>query len=312
MNVTTTLASKDLLGLKDLSAEEINLIISRAFTFKKAFVNSAKTAKSLQDLSLLTLFYEPSTRTATSFNVAAARLGGRVQNISVSSSSVQKGETLIDTIQNLEVMGFAGVIIRHQHGGAPMLAAQNSPMSVINAGDGFNEHPTQALLDIMTMEEYKGPVKGKKVVIVGDIAHSRVARSNIWGLIKLGASVTVSAPQTLIPKGIEEFGVTVEYDLDRALADADFVNVLRMQYERQADNNFIPSTREYHRLFGINLKRLRKAKQNLIVLHPGPINRGVEISSEVTDGKQNVILEQVVNGIAVRMAVLDLLVGSKK
>lgn len=310
--MTTTLASKDLLGLKDLSAEEINLIISRAFTFKKSFSTPGKTIKSLQDLSLLTLFYEPSTRTATSFNVAAARLGGRIQNISVSTSSVQKGETLIDTVQNLEVMGFSGVIIRHQHGGAPMLTAQNTTMSVINAGDGFNEHPTQALLDIMTMEEYKGPVKGKKVVIVGDISHSRVARSNIWGLIKLGAAVTVSAPQTLIPKGIEEFGVTVEYDLDKALSDADFVNVLRMQYERQADKNFIPSKREYHRLFGINLKRLRKAKQNLIVLHPGPINRGVEISSEVADGKQNVILEQVVNGIAVRMAVLDLLVGSKK
>ena len=310
--MTTTLASKDLLGLKDLTAEEINLIISRAFAFKKTFSASTKITKSLQDLSLLTLFYEPSTRTATSFNVATARLGGRVQNISISASSVQKGETLIDTIQNLEVMGFSGVIIRHQHGGAPMLAAQNTTMSVINAGDGFNEHPTQALLDIMTMEEYKGPLKDKKIVIVGDIAHSRVARSNIWGLIKLGASVTVSAPQTLIPKGIEEFGVTVEYNLDKALVDADFVNVLRMQYERQADNNFIPSKREYHRLFGINLKRLRKAKQNLIVLHPGPINRGVEISSEVADGKQNVILEQVVNGIAIRMAVLDLLVGSKK
>ena len=310
--MTTTLASKDLLGLKDLSAEEINLIISRAFAFKKLFSTPAKIAKTLQDQNILTLFYEPSTRTATSFNVAASRLGGRVQNIGVSTSSVQKGETLIDTIHNLEVMGFTGVIIRHMHGGAPMLAAQNTTMSVVNAGDGFNEHPTQALLDLMTMEEFKGSVKGKKIVIVGDIAHSRVARSNIWGLIKLGASVTVSAPQTLIPKGIEEFGVTVEYDLDRALSDADFVNVLRMQYERQSDKNFIPSNREYHRLFGINSKRLRKAKPNLIVLHPGPINRGVEISSEVADGKNNVILEQVVNGIAVRMAVLDLLIGSKK
>ena len=310
--MTTTLASKDLLGLKDLSAEEINLIISRAFQYKKLFATPSKIAKTLADINMLTLFYEPSTRTATSFNVAASRLGGRVQNISVSSSSVQKGETLIDTIHNLAVMGFSAVILRHQHGGAPMLAAQNTTMSVINAGDGFNEHPTQALLDLMTMEEYKGQIKGKKVVIVGDIAHSRVARSNIWGLIKLGASVTVSAPQTLIPKGIEEFGVTVEYDLDRALADADFVNVLRMQYERQSDKNFIPSNREYHRLFGINMKRLRKAKSGLIVLHPGPINRGVEISTEVADGKQNVILEQVINGIAIRMAVLDLLVGSKK
>jgi aspartate carbamoyltransferase catalytic subunit len=246
----------------------------------------------------------------TSFNVAAGRLGGKVNNLSVSASSVQKGETLIDTIRNLEVMGFAAAVIRHSHGGAPQLAADNTSMAIINAGDGFNEHPTQALLDIMTMQQYKGSLAAKKIVIVGDIAHSRVARSNIWGLLKFGARVTVSAPATLIPKGLEEWGVTVEYDLDRALADADFVNVLRMQYERQSDQNFIPSKREYHRLFGINEKRLARAKANLLVLHPGPINRSVEISSAIADGKQNVILEQVVNGIAVRMAVLDLLIGS--
>jgi aspartate carbamoyltransferase catalytic subunit len=298
-----------LLGLKNLNAKQINLIIQEAFTYKKQFADLAQIKKSLQDKILLTLFYEPSTRTMTSFNVAAGRIGGRVNNVSVSASSIQKGETLIDTVRNLEVMGFSAVVLRHSHGGAPQLAADNTTMSVINAGDGFNEHPTQALLDIMTMQQYKGALKDKKVVIVGDISHSRVARSNIWGLNTLGAQVTVCGPATLIPKGIEDFGVTVEHDLGRALADADFVNVLRMQYERQEDKNFIPSKREYHRLFGINEKRLAKAKPNLIVLHPGPINRSVEISTGIADGKQNVILEQVSNGIAVRMAVLNLLIG---
>ena len=246
-----------------------------------------------------------------SFNVAAGHLGGKITNFSIPASSVQKGETLIDTMRNLEVMGFAGAIIRHAHGGAPQLAADNTAMAIINAGDGFNEHPTQALLDIMTMQQYKGELKGQKVVLVGDIAHSRVARSNIWGLLTLGARVTVAGPATLIPQSIREFDVRGEYDLDRALADADFVNVLRMQHERQSDKNFIPSKREYHRLFGINEKRLARAKANLLVLHPGPLNRSVEISSGIADGKQNVILEQVVNGVAIRMAVLDLLIGSK-
>ncbi|MDR2431281.1 MAG: aspartate carbamoyltransferase catalytic subunit [Candidatus Margulisbacteria bacterium] len=303
---------KDLLGLKDLSAVQLGLILARAFSYKKQFGSLGRIKKVLADRHILTLFYEPSTRTLTSFNVAAGRLGARVNNISVSGSSIQKGETLIDTIRNLEVLGFSAVIIRHTHGGAPRLAADNTKMAVINAGDGFNEHPTQALLDIMTMQQYKGSLKKKKIVIVGDIAHSRVARSNIWGLLKLGASVTVSGPATLIPKGIEDFGVRVEHDLDRALSDADFVNVLRMQHERQADQNFIPSKREYHRLFGINEKRLARAKPRLLVLHPGPLNRSVEISSGIADGGQNVILEQVVNGIAVRMAVLTLLIGRAK
>jgi len=300
-----------LLGLKDLSAAQLGLIIEKAFSYKKHFGSLSKIKKSLAEKTILTLFYEPSTRTLTSFSVAAGRLGGRINNVSISGSSVQKGETLIDTIRNLEVMGFSALIIRHMHGGAPQLAADNTEMAIINAGDGFNEHPTQALLDIMTMQQYKGELKKKKIVIVGDIAHSRVARSNIWGLLTLGAEVTVSAPATLIPSGIEDLGVKVEFDLDRALSDADFVNVLRMQYERQSDQNFIPSKREYHRLFGINDKRLARAKKNLLVLHPGPINRSVEISSSIADGKQNVILEQVVNGIAVRMAVLDLLIGEK-
>lgn len=300
-----------MLGLKNLSAKQINLIIQEAFAYKKQFGSLAKIKKSLTDKMILTLFYEPSTRTLTSFNVAAGRIGGRTHNVSVSASSVQKGETLIDTVRNLEVMGFSAVVVRHVHGGAPQLAAENTSMSVINAGDGFNEHPTQALLDIMTMQQYKGDLKNKKIVIVGDIAHSRVARSNIWGLNTLGAQVTVCAPATLIPKGIEDLGVTVEYDLGRALEHADFVNVLRMQYERQADQNFIPSKREYHRLFGINEKRLAKARSDLLVLHPGPINRSVEISTPIADGKQNVILEQVVNGIAVRMAILNLLIGDK-
>lgn len=312
MTAISKLKRKDLLGLKDFSADEIKIIIDTAFEFKKLFKTPAKIKKTLQDKNLLTLFYEPSTRTQTSFNVAASRLGAKTTNLSIAASSVQKGETLIDTVNNLEVMGFDAMIMRHQHAGAPKLAADNCEVPVINAGDGFNEHPTQALLDMMTMIECKGDLKNKKVVIVGDILHSRVARSNIWGLNTMGAKVTVVAPATLIPGSINRFGVKVEYDLDKALADADFVNVLRMQYERQLDLNFIPSKREYHRLFGINEKRLKRAKPDLIVLHPGPINRGVEISSAVADGKQNVILEQVVNGIAVRMAILDLLVGGKE
>lgn len=290
----------------------MELVIKRAHSFKKLFKSPQKIKKVLKNKNLLTLFYEPSTRTLISFNVAVGRLGGRVNNVSVSNSSVKKGETLIDTIKNLEVMGFDGLVIRHQDGGAPQLAAENTSMPVINAGDGFNEHPTQGLLDIMTMQERCDSLKGKKVVIVGDIAHSRVARSNIWGLNKLGAKVTVIAPATLIPPGISALGVDVEFDMDRALADADFVNVLRMQYERQQEANFIPSRREYHRLFGINEKRLRKAKKGLVILHPGPINRGIEISTLVADGDQNVILDQVVNGIAIRMAVLDLLVAGEE
>ncbi len=311
MSKISKLNRKDLLGLKEFSADEINIIIHRAFDFKKYFKTPSKIKKTLQDKNILSLFYEPSTRTQVSFNVASSRLGAKSTSLSISASSVQKGETLIDTVNNLEVMGFDAMIMRHQHAGAPKLAADNCDVPVINAGDGFNEHPTQALLDIMSMVECKGLLKGKKVVIVGDILHSRVARSNIWGLNILGAKVTVVAPATLIPQSITQFGVKVEYDLDKALSDADFVNVLRMQHERQQDLNFIPSKREYHRLFGINDKRLRKARPDLVILHPGPINRGVEISSSVADGKQNVILEQVVNGIAVRMAVLDLLVGEE-
>jgi len=298
------LKHNDLIGLKDLSAEEILFIISTAEQFKKKEI---KTSSLLKAHTVLTLFYEPSTRTQVSFATAIRTLGAKLQNISISHSSVKKGETLLDTANNLMQMGVSALVIRHMAGGAPALLAKHLPIPIINAGDGFNEHPTQALLDIMTMKEKKGSLKNKHVVIVGDIAHSRVARSNIWGLTKLGAKVTLCAPPTLIPMGIEKMGVTIEYDLDKALQKADFVNALRMQHERQDNPNFIPSKREYHHRFGLYEKRLRRAPQDLIILHPGPINRGVELSSEVADGPQNVILEQVENGIAIRMAVLSLL-----
>ena len=304
----TILQTKNLIGLKTLSKEEIKFIIDTAFSYKDKIYQQSNE---LKGKTVLTLFYEPSTRTQVSFNTAIKTLGAGVQNVNITQSSIKKGETLLDTVLNLKMMGLSAIIIRHGAGGAPHLLAKRLELPIINAGDGFNEHPTQALLDMMTMIDKKGDLKGKKVVIVGDIAHSRVARSNIWGLTKLGAKVTVCAPPTLIPRGIEQFGVRVEGDLDKALSDADFVNALRMQHERQNNPNFIPSKREYHHRFGLYEKRMKRAPKDLIVLHPGPINRGVELSSEVADGPQNVILEQVQNGIAVRMAVLSLLLNSK-
>ncbi len=304
----TKLKTKDLIGLKNLSKEELQLIIDTAFSYKEKIYSQSTE---LKGKTILTLFYEPSTRTQVSFGTAIKNLGASAQNISIAQSSVKKGETLLDTALNLKMMGIDAIIIRHSAGGVPNLLAKHLDLPIINAGDGFNEHPTQALLDIMTMIDKKGDLKNKKVVIVGDIAHSRVARSNIWGLMTLGAKVTVCAPPTLIPRGIEQLGVTIETDLDKALVDADFVNALRMQHERQNNPNFIPSKREYHHRFGLYEKRMKRAPKDLIVLHPGPINRGVELSSEVADGPQNVILEQVQNGIAVRMAVLSLLLKNK-
>ena len=259
---------------------------------------------------IITLFYEPSTRTRTSFNMAAKILSANITNVAISSSSVAKGENLIDTIKNLEVMGCDAIIIRHSMAGAPHLAAQNCQAAVINAGDGFNEHPTQGLLDIFTMQEKKGNLAGKKVLLVGDIAHSRVARSNIWGLKKLGAEVVVVGPPTLMPAEIEEMGVRVSYNFDRELADADIINMLRIQKERQ-ERGLFPSIEEYAILFGLNGERLSHAKKDVIVMHPGPINRGIEMTSEVADGPYNVILEQVTNGVAVRAALLFLLLGGK-
>jgi aspartate carbamoyltransferase catalytic subunit len=308
MNKVKGLKSKDLLGLKDLEIEEINLILETARSMKEVISRPIPKVPTLLGKHIVTLFYEPSTRTRTSFNAAAKVLSANVTNVAVSSSSVAKGENLIDTVKNLEVMGLDCIVIRHSMGGAPHLAAKNVHACVINAGDGFNEHPTQGLLDIFTMIEKKGDLKGKKVLIVGDIAHSRVARSNIWGLKKLGAEVTVVGPPTLIPKGIEAMGVRVSYKLDEELKDADFINMLRIQKERM-EKSFFPSIEEYSQLYGLNAERLSRAKKDIVIMHPGPINRGVEISSEVADGPGNVILDQVTNGVAVRTAILFLLLS---
>lgn len=308
MNKVKGLSSKDLLSLRELPEPDLQLILKTAASMKEIFKRPIRRVPPLIAKNIVTLFYEPSTRTRTSFHMAAKMLSANTNNITVDSSSVKKGETLIDTAKNLEAMGVDAIIIRHGMAGAPLLVAKNIKGSVINAGDGFNEHPTQGLLDIFTMQEKKGDLRDKKVVIVGDILHSRVARSNIWGLKKLGARVVVVGPPSLIPKDIEKIGVSVSSNLDKEIRDADFVNVLRIQLERQ-ESGLFPSLEEYHKLYGINARRLKRAKKDIIVMHPGPINRGVEISSEVADGPYNVILDQVTNGVAVRMAVLFLLLG---
>ncbi|MGB9613430.1 MAG: aspartate carbamoyltransferase catalytic subunit, partial [Candidatus Margulisiibacteriota bacterium] len=295
---------------KDLDLEEIQLILDTARSMKEVIGRPIPKVPTLLGKHIVTLFYEPSTRTRTSFNAAAKVLSANVTNVAVSTSSVVKGESLIDTVKNLEVMGLDCIVIRHSQAGAPHLAAQNCNASVINAGDGCNEHPTQGLLDIFTMIEKKKTVKGKKVLIVGDIAHSRVARSNIWGLKKLGAEVTVVGPPTLIPKDIEKMGVKVSYNLDEEIKEAEVINVLRIQRERM-EKGLIPSIEEYAELYGLNSERMKKAKAEVIVMHPGPINRGIEMTSEVADGPYNVILEQVTNGVAVRAAILFLLLGGK-
>ncbi len=310
MNKVKSINHKDLLGLKDLSLSELKLILRTAHSMKEVAARPIPKVPTLLGKHIITLFYEASTRTRTSFNMAAKILSANVTNIAVGSSSIVKGENLIDTIRNLEVMGVDAIIMRHSMAGAPHLAAKNSKASIINAGDGFNEHPTQGLLDIFTMQEKKGKLKGKKVLIVGDILHSRVARSNIWGLTKLGAKVVVVGPPTMIPVGIEEMGVEVSYDLNKEIVDADFINMLRIQKERQGKGLF-PSIEEYHKLYGLNAEKMKKAKPDVVVMHPGPINRGVEMTSEVADGPYNVILEQVTNGVAVRAALLFLLLGGK-
>ncbi|OGC21358.1 aspartate carbamoyltransferase [candidate division WOR-1 bacterium RIFOXYB2_FULL_42_35] len=310
MNKVKSLNRKDLLGLKDLSVDEIKLILRTARSMKEVAARPIPKVPTLLGKHIITFFFEASTRTRTSFNMAAKILSANITNVAVSSSSVVKGENLIDTIKNLEVMGVDAIIMRHSMAGAPHLAAKNSKVVVINAGDGFNEHPTQGLLDIFTMKEKKGSVRGKKVLIVGDISHSRVARSNIWGLTKLGAKVVVVGPPTMIPEGIEKMGARVSYDFDKEIVDADFINMLRIQMERQGKGLF-PSIEEYAQLYGLNAERMKKAKPDVVVMHPGPINRGVEITSEIADGLNNVILEQVTNGVAVRAALLFLLLGGK-
>ncbi len=300
------LKSKDLLGLKDLSQEEIELILQTAKTMKYVLNTNNKKTPHLQGKSIITLFYENSTRTRLSFELASKYMSASAANISASGSSVKKGETLIDTAKTIDMMGTDVIIIRHSMSGAPHLIARNVRSSVINAGDGMNEHPTQALLDMFTIVEKKGSLKGLKIAILGDVYHSRVARSNIWGMVKMGAEVSVAGPSTLMPPEIEKTGVKVYTTIQEALIDADVVMGLRVQLERQKKALF-PTSREYSKFFGIDDKRLKFAKEDALLLHPGPVNRGVELSTSVVDGDQSLINEQVTNGVAVRMALLYLL-----
>ena len=301
---------KDLLGLEELSAEEIILILETADSFREVLERPIKKVPALRGKTIANLFFEPSTRTQVSFDLAAKRLNADTASVAARSSSLLKGETLLDTALNIEAMKVDAVVVRHGSAGVPHLLAKNLSASVINAGDGCHEHPTQALLDIFTMRQRFGSLAGLRVAILGDIAHSRVARSNIWGLTKLGARVTVVGPPTLIPPGIEEMGVDLSYDVDEVLARVDVVNVLRIQRERQ-EGNLLPSLREYRMLYGLTLERMARVPENLVVMHPGPVNRGVELDPAVADGPWSVILDQVTNGVAVRMAVLFLLMGEQ-
>ena len=304
------LKRKDLLGLQDLEKAEIELILETAKPMKDLFTRTVKKTPPLRGKTVVTLFYEPSTRTRISFELAAKRLSADTINISASTSSVVKGESLIDTAKTIESLGADIVIMRHPYSGAPHLISRHISSAVINAGDGTHEHPTQGLLDLFTIKEKKGKIKGLKVGIVGDILHSRVARSNIWGLNKLGAEVFVIAPATLIPRDIESMGVKVFYHIEKIIKELDVINILRIQKERQKEL-LLPSLGEYRAVFGINKEKLDKAKKNLLIMHPGPMNRGVEISSTVADSPHSVINEQVTNGVAVRMAVLYLLCGGE-
>lgn len=300
------LQSKDILGLKDMQKAEIEHILETTKTMKYILNANNKKVPHLQGRSIITLFYENSTRTRLSFELASKYMSANAANVAASSSSVAKGETLIDTGRTIDRMGTDVIIIRHPMSGAPKLLAENVKASVINAGDGMNEHPTQALLDMYTMLEKKGQIQGLKVAIIGDIYHSRVARSNIWGLTKMGAHVAVAAPATLMPPGIERLEVEVHQDIREAIKDADVVMGLRMQLERQKKALF-PSIREYSAIFGLDEAKISLAKKDALIMHPGPVNRGVEMSSAVVDHPHSYIDEQVTNGVAVRMALLYLL-----
>jgi len=312
MSKTTVWTKKHLLGIEDLDKEEILLILDQAEAFREVLDRAIPKVPTLRGKTIVSLFCEPSTRTRASFELAAKRLSADTLNIATASSSFLKGETLRDTVRNIEAMKIDMIIIRHSCAGSPLFISRNIDAAVINAGDGAHEHPTQALLDAFTIREKLGKVEGLKVSIIGDIAHSRVARSNIWGLTKLGANVTVCGPKTMMPKEIEKMGVKVTYDIEEAVKDADVLNILRIQLERQKEPLF-PGTREYVKCFGINKERLdRFAKKDILILHPGPINRGVELSHDVADGEYSLILNQVTNGVVIRMAVLFLLSTRKK
>ena len=304
----TALRHKDLLGIVDLTAEEIALILDTAEAMKEVGTRPIKKVPALRGKTVVNLFYEPSTRTRTSFEIAEKRLSADTLNIAIGTSSVVKGETLADTALNLEAMAPDMIVLRHSSSGACHLLSRICRSAIINAGDGMHEHPTQALLDAFTIRERKKQLKGLKVAIIGDLLHSRVLRSNIQLLTKMGAQVWVCGPPTLIPTDIRRFGVTATSSVDEAVTDADVVMMLRIQLERM-EGAYFPSLREYFRVFGMTEARLRQAKSDVMIMHPGPMNRGVEIASEVADGPYSVILDQVANGVAVRMAVLYLLAG---
>jgi aspartate carbamoyltransferase catalytic subunit len=299
---------KDLLGLRELSADEIMFVLETADAFKQVGTREVKKVPALRGKTLVNFFVEPSTRTRTSFELAAFRLSADVINMSVTTSSLTKGETLKDTARNLEALHTDILVLRHSSAGAPQFLAQQIQASVINAGDGAHEHPTQGLLDLYTIRENRGKIAGLHVVIIGDILFSRVARSNIFGLTKLGARVTLVGPSTLVPREFEKLGVQISHRIDDVLPEADVVNLLRIQHERQRKEYF-PGIGEYIALFGLTKSRAQSLKPDCLIMHPGPINRGVEIDSEVADGSRSVILSQVTNGLAVRMAVLYLCGG---
>ena len=306
------LRERHLLGIEDLDLDEIELILNTSRSFKEISTRSIKKVPTLRGKSLINLFYEPSTRTRSSFEIAAKRLGADSINVNVSTSSVSKGESLIDTGKNLQSMNPDVIAIRHSAAGAPHLLTQYcESTSIVNAGDGMHEHPTQALLDALTILDHKKRVEGLHVAIVGDITHSRVARSNVLLLLKMGAHVCVCGPPTLIPVGFESYGVKVTYHIKEALQGADVVMMLRTQKERQRDV-FYPSVKEYFALYGLNMEKMKWAKRSAIVMHPGPINRGIEIDPELAEAGYSVIFEQVTNGVAVRMAVLYLLLGASE
>ncbi len=302
---------KDLLGIKQLEPEEIEIILETAETFKEISTRPIKKVPTLRGRTIVHLFYEPSTRTRTSFEIAAKRLSADTFNISASTSSIVKGETLVDTAKNLEAMNPDVIVLRHSAAGAPHLLARHVQASVINAGDGMHEHPTQALLDLLTIRDKKGTISGQTIAIIGDIAHSRVARSNIWALTKMGARVLVAGPTTMIPHDLDKLGVEVFCHPREVIPEADVIMMLRIQLERQGEM-LLPSLREYSQVFGLDEKKLSDAKPDVLIMHPGPINRGVEISPSVADGPYSVILDQVNNGVAVRMALLFLLIGGEK
>jgi aspartate carbamoyltransferase catalytic subunit len=305
----TSPLGKDLLGLEYLTPAQINLILDTAEPLREISERAIKKVPTLRGATIVNLFFEASTRTRISFEFAEKRMSADTVNVAPSGSSVSKGETLVDTARNLEAMKIDMVVIRHPSSGAAKFLAERIESNVINAGDGMHEHPTQGLLDMLTLRQRFGTLKGKRICICGDVLHSRVARSNIWGLTKLGAEVAVCGPRSLLPNAIGEMGVKIFDRIEPAIEWADALNILRLQLERMTAG-YIPSQREYNRVFGVTRERLEKAKRDILILHPGPMNRGVEIDSDVADGPHSVILDQVTNGVAVRMAVLYLLAGN--